>query len=373
MQQKTEVMKRIVLLVLGLISLGTGNLRSQTMEKLDSRQHSIVVIAANTATGNLDMLKTALNEGLESGLTVNEIKEVLIQMYAYCGFPRSLQGLTTFMQVVDERKAAGITDPVGEEPQTVPTEGKYEQGRATLGELTKTEPGAPAGVYAFAPGIESFLKEHLFADIFHRGVLSHSDRELATVAALTTMPGVEPMLQSHISMCRNTGVSDSQLRQLIETVRPAAGITRAENALKILAGEALGRSDALFGKGDSGSEAYFAGEVQVQPLVMPDEIENLYGIAQVTFFPGGRTNWHTHPLGQVLLCTEGEGYYQERGKAAQKLTAGSVVNIPAGVEHWHGAAPDSRFVHVAISNMKDGSNATWTTPVTDTEYKEATK
>jgi len=80
------------------------------MEKLDSRQHSIVLIAANTATGNLDVLKTALNEGLESGLTVNEIKEVLIQMYAYCGFPRSLQGLTTFMQVVDERKAAGITD-----------------------------------------------------------------------------------------------------------------------------------------------------------------------------------------------------------------------------------------------------------------------
>lgn len=107
------------------------------------------------------MLKTALNEGLESGLTVNEIKEVLIQMYAYCGFPRSLQGLTTFMQVVDERKAAGITDPVGEEPQAVPTEGKYELGRATLGELTKAEPGAPAGVYAFAPGIESFLKEHL--------------------------------------------------------------------------------------------------------------------------------------------------------------------------------------------------------------------
>lgn len=366
-------MKRIVLLVLGLVSLGTANLRSQTMEKLDSKQHSIVVIAANMATGNLDVLKTALNEGLESGLTVNEIKEVLIQMYAYCGFPRSLQGLTTFMQVVDERKAAGITDPVGEEPQSVPTEGKYELGRATLGELTKAEPGAPVGVYAFAPGIESFLKEHLFADIFHRGVLSHSDRELATVAALTAMPGVEPMLQSHISMCRNTGISDSQLRQLIETVRPAAGIARAENALKILEGKAPGRSDAMFGKGENGAEAYFTGEVQVQPLVMPDEIENLYGIAQVTFLPGGRTNWHTHPLGQVLLCTEGEGYYQERGKAAQKLTAGSVVNIPAGVEHWHGAAPDSRFVHVAISNMKDGSNATWTTPVTDTEYKEATK
>ena len=366
-------MKKIALLILGLISLGIGNLRSETMEKLDLRQQSIVAIAANTATGNLDVLKTALNDGLESGLTINEIKEVLIQMYAYCGFPRSLQGLTTFMQVVDGRKAAGISDSVGEEPQAVPTEGKYELGKATLGELTKAKPGEPAGVYAFAPGIESFLKEHLFADIFHRGVLSRSDRELATVAALTAMTGVEPMLQAHIGMCRNTGVSDSQLRQLIEIIRPAAGIVRAENALKILEGEIAELGSSMFGKGEDGAEAYFVGKVQVQPLVMPDEIENLYGIAQVTFFPGGRTNWHTHPLGQVLLCIEGEGYYQERGKAAQKLTVGSVVNIPAGVEHWHGAAPDSRFVHVAISNMKDGSNATWTTPVTDTEYKEATR
>lgn len=362
-------MKKIVLLILGLVSFGIGNLRSQTMEKLDSRQRSIAVIAANTATGNLDVLKTVLNKGLEAGLTVNEIKELLIQMYAYCGFPRSLQGLTVFMQVMNERQAAGIIDSIGEEPMAVPTESKYELGKATLGELAKAKPGTPSGVYAFAPGIESFLKEHLFADIFHRNVLSYSDRELATVAALASMTSVEPMLQAHIGMCRNTGISDSQLRQLIEIIRPAAGIARAENALNLLAGATPSAGDAVFGKGDNGSDAYFVGEVQVQPLIMPD----LYGVAQVTFLPSGRTKWHTHPLGQVLLCTEGEGYYQERGKAAQKLTAGSVVNIPIGVEHWHGAAPNSKFVHIAISNMKNGSNATWTAPVTDIEYEEATK
>ena len=369
---KIRDMKKIILLILGLVSFGIGNLRSQTVEKLDSRQQSIVVIAANMATGNLDVLKTALNRGLEAGLTVNEIKEVLIQMYAYCGFPRSLQGLTVFMQVMDERKAAGITDSIGEEPMAVPTGGKYELGKTTLGELAKAKPGTPTGVYAFAPGIEIFLKEHLFADIFHRNILSYSDRELATVAVLASMTGVEPMLQAHIGMCRNTGISDNQLRQLIEIIRPAAGITRAESALNLLTGATPGGGNAVFGKGDKGSDAYFVGEVQVQPLIMPDQIENLYGVAQVTFLPGGRTKWHTHPLGQVLLCTEGEGYYQERGKTAQKLTAGSVVNIPIGVEHWHGAAPDSKFVHIAISNMKDSSNATWTTPVTDVEYEEAT-
>lgn len=116
------------------------------------------------------------------------------------------------------------------EPMAVPTGGKYELGKTTLGELElKPE---PSGVYAFAPGIEIFERTS-FHDIFHRNILSYSDRELATVAALASMTGVEPMLQAHIGMCRNTGISDNQLRQLIEIIRPATGITRAESALNL--------------------------------------------------------------------------------------------------------------------------------------------
>lgn len=97
-------------------------------------------------------------------------------------------------------------------------------------------------------------------------------------------------------------------------------------------------------------------------------MEGLYNVGQVTFSPGGRTHWHTHPIGQVLLVTEGKGWYQERGKPAQVLTKGTTVAIPKNVDHWHGAASDSKMVHIAISNVLDGSSVTWATPVSDEEY-----
>jgi len=99
-------------------------------------------------------------------------------------------------------------------------------------------------------------------------------------------------------------------------------------------------------------------------------MENLYSVGQVTFSAGGRTYWHTHPIGQTLLVLEGKGWYQERGKPAQLLTKGSVVAIPKDVEHWHGASADTKLVHIAISNIADGSAVTWMTPVTYEEYTE---
>lgn len=124
-----------------------------------------------------------------------------------------------------------------------------------------------------------------------------------------------------------------------------------------------------FPLGDRGPSEWFVGEVYVQGLVSPDQMEGLYNVGQVTFMPGGRTYWHTHPIGQTLLVLEGKGWYQERGKPAQALVKGSVVPIPKDVEHWHGAAADSKFVHIAITNMMDGNNVTWTTPVIDQEYQ----
>ncbi|MDR2954072.1 MAG: cupin domain-containing protein [Prevotella sp.] len=125
---------------------------------------------------------------------------------------------------------------------------------------------------------------------------------------------------------------------------------------------------SVFPLGQRGSSNWFTGEVYVQGLVSPDEMEGLYSVGQVTFEPDGKTYWHTHPIGQVLLVTEGKGWYQERGKPAQPLIPGSVVTIPKDVEHWHGAAKDSKMVHIAISNIKDNSAVTWLAPVTDEEY-----
>lgn len=146
------------------------------------------------------------------------------------------------------------------------------------------------------------------------------------------------------------------------------------NAALRLAGECRKATEAAetsaFPLGAPGSSDWFTGTVHVQSLVNPDEMENLYSVGQVTFEPKARTFWHTHPIGQVLLVTSGEGFYQERGKAARRLKAGDVVCIPKDVEHWHGASDHSRFVHIAISNIAGGSTVTWLNPVTDGEYAD---
>lgn len=112
--------------------------------------------------------------------------------------------------------------------------------------------------------------------------------------------------------------------------------------------------------------ANFIGEAWLQPLSsVPENDCNVYN---VTFAPGTRNNWHSHAVGQILLCTEGEGWYQEKGKDAQRLRPGSVVNIPANTMHWHGATAKSRFTHIGIT-PKVSENATeWGGAVTDEEY-----
>ena len=156
---------RTTILSLTLLLLALcGNLRAQQADTLSIRQQSIVAIAANTVTGDLENLKTALARGLDSGMTVNEVKEVLVHAYAYCGFPRSLRGLQTFMQVLDGRKAQGITDTVGRDASPVSdTRDKYTRGAELLEKLSGAPKDAPkTGYAAFAPIIEQYLKEHLF-------------------------------------------------------------------------------------------------------------------------------------------------------------------------------------------------------------------
>jgi quercetin dioxygenase-like cupin family protein len=124
---------------------------------------------------------------------------------------------------------------------------------------------------------------------------------------------------------------------------------------------------SLFPKGEKLSNDWFTGNAFLTPLLAKDE-NNDYALGSVTFEPSARTNWHTHPRGQVLIVTEGEGFYQERGKPAQALKKGDVVSIPANVEHWHGASANSTFVHIAITNYKGDQNVVWLKPVTDEEY-----
>lgn len=234
---KTKIIKYVVLvIVLGSASAFVKAGNTDALDALDKKQQSIVSIAASTAIGDLDKLKTELHAGLDAGLTINQIKEVLVHLYAYCGFPRSLRGLQTFMSVLEERKAKGINDQLGPEASPIVDDrSKYERGKIILEELTGvSQDGPKRGYAAFSPEIEIFLKEHLFADIFERDVLTYQERELVTVSVLVSLGGVEPMMHSHMNICLLQGITPGQLEDLISQTQDIAGSKKAKSAKKVL-------------------------------------------------------------------------------------------------------------------------------------------
>jgi len=132
------------------------------------------------------------------------------------------------------------------------------------------------------------------------------------------------------------------------------------------------QNETVFPKGEKITSNNFAGTAYLYMMGAKDTtLDASFG--NVTFEPKARTNWHSHPGGQVLFITEGEGYYQAKGEPARLLHKGDVVEIPRNVKHWHGAAPDSEFVHIAVSLNTDKGGAVWIGPVTDEEYNQSTK
>lgn len=206
------------------------NRHTESNKVLSVREQAIVAMASYTGKGDLEHLRRAFVQALESGMTINEINEVLIHAYAYCGFPRSLRAIQTFMQVVDARKTNGINDTVGREASTTTNnKSRYELGRDVLAEISGTPADMPKTGYAvFTPTIERFLKEHLFADLFERDLLTYRERELATVSILAGVGGVEPMFRSHAAICLHLGVTVEQLSALLNIVEMNLGEAYSE-------------------------------------------------------------------------------------------------------------------------------------------------
>ena len=205
-------------------------------QALNQKQQCLIPIAALTAEGDIDRLKPALIQGLDGGLTINEVKEVLVHLYAYSGFPRSLNALSAFMEVLEVRKAKGIEDVMGRESTPVPTNlDKDAYGAKVRAELAGMDSVPPPSKWqVFSPVIDTFLKEHLFADIFARDVLDRQERELVTIAALAAMPGTEGQLRFHITAAMNTGLSEAQMKDVISVLLTRVGKTQAESAQKML-------------------------------------------------------------------------------------------------------------------------------------------
>ncbi len=201
---------------------------------LDARQRQLVKISAFTSKSDVKNLKIVLNEALDAGLTINEINEALAHLYAYVGFPPSIRGIHLFREVVEERKANGITDEKGRDATPVSDKySRFERGEKAQMIVTAMTAEQLTALFAFNSLIDGFLKEHLFADIFDRDILSYVDRELVTVSSLASLN--DPFVRSHIGGALNVGVTESQLRGVFDIIEDKIGKKEADNSRTVLA------------------------------------------------------------------------------------------------------------------------------------------
>jgi alkylhydroperoxidase/carboxymuconolactone decarboxylase family protein YurZ len=201
--------------------------------KLNTKQRAMIPIAAFTANGNLEKLKTSLEKGLDDGLAVNEIKEILVQMYAYAGFPRSLNAIGAFMAVMNNRREKGLKDETGKESSPLPNDrSSLEFGTENQTKLVGQPVAGP--LFDFAPAIDHFLKAHLFGDIFQRDVLDWSERELSTIAGLANIHGVNSQLQAHYAISLNNNITPDMLHDFITVLDTWCGPDVANNAKSVL-------------------------------------------------------------------------------------------------------------------------------------------
>lgn len=164
---------------------------------LSARQFSLAQIDALTAKGDLENLKSAVNTALNNGLTINEIQDAMVQLYAYTGFPRSLNALGVLSQMVKARQEKGIKTERGKTATLLPTN----TDMLALGTETQTAlVGQKVDLSALSPDIDRYLKTHLFGDIFASDLLTWQEREIVTVAALNQLSGVESQLNAHIGI-----------------------------------------------------------------------------------------------------------------------------------------------------------------------------
>lgn len=366
-----QLMKKIITaMALALASTSAGAQNETTMENvLDNRQQHLVTIANLEAKGDLANLAEAINNALDDTLSVSEVKEAFSQLYAYTGFPRSLNALNTLQRVVADRAEAGTPTREGKDADALPAD--YDA--LVAGTKVQSQLTGRSYKYEFAPATDYYLKAHLFGDIFARNNLSYADRELVTIGALSGIEGVEPQLKSHVSGARNMGLTEAQIAAIPAVLAANVGAAEAQRARRAIS-EVFGYAsdDELpvlpfaIGSPNTAYAQYFIGNSYLANLATGD---GKLPVNNVTFEPGCRNNWHTHHgFNQILIVVSGSGWYQEWGKPAQSLKPGDVVDIPAGVKHWHGAATDSWFQHIALSTPATDGRTEWQEPVTDEEY-----
>lgn len=236
---------------------------------------------------------------------------------------------------------------------------------------------------AFAPKFAQLNDDVLFGEVWSReDKLSLRERSLVTVVALMSQGLVDSSFKYHLMSAKNNGITKTEIAEILTHAAFYAGWPKAWAAFKMakevwseneIGGDARKEheNNMIFpiGQPNDGFAEYFIGQSYIAPLSAQQ-----VGIFNVTFEPKCRNNWHIHHAdkggGQILICVGGRGYYQEWGKEAQELSPGDVVNIPVGVKHWHGAAPDSWFSHLAIEVPAENASNEWLEAVDDETYNK---
>lgn len=233
----------------------------------------------------------------------------------------------------------------------------------------------------FAPKFAELNDDVLFGEVWSReDKLSLKLRSIVTMTALISKGIVDDSLMYHLTTAKKNGVTRTEMAEILTHLAFYAGWPNAWAAFRmakeVYAEEAEAGAEehgGFFGMGEPNVSyaKYFIGQSYLKPLT---DLKETVFIANVTFEPGCRNNWHIHHAdkggGQLLICVDGEGWYQEEGKPAQSLKPGDVVTIPPEVKHWHGAKKDCWFSHLAVEVPGENTSNEWCEPVTDQEYQQ---
>ena len=231
----------------------------------------------------------------------------------------------------------------------------------------------------FAPKFAELNDDVLFGEIWSReNKLSLKSRSMITISSLISKGIVDNSLKYHLQTAKDNGITKTEMVEILTHIAFYAGWPNAWAAFRmakeIYLEDIKEEHGGIFGIGEPNIAfaQYFVGNSYLKPLTNPNETKVF--VANVTFEPSCRNNWHIHHAtsggGQILICVEGEGWYQQDGKEAQSLKPGDVVTIPANVKHWHGAKKDSWFSHLAIEVPGENTSNEWLEKVEDEEYKK---
>ena len=347
---------------------------------VEKREVELIRLVSRVTQQSGALLQEEVATALAQGLAPEEILEAIYQCAPYTGFPRTVDAVEIARNVF---KAKIVK--VDENRATVTAQSRLEAGADAQGTLFgQTFRDMAKNGKSGMPTINYFLASNCFGDYYTRKGLDLNTRELLTMAILVNL-GTEPQLKAHIGA--NLKIRTAEyVEQAIYNCLPYCGYPRTLNALRLLK-EAVaetkvaepaeatvaktmpGKDWSVFpvGKPNDAYAKFFVGKSYLD-MISKEQV----GVGNVTFEPACRNNWHIHHAkkggGQILIATAGRGYYQEWGKPAVELKPGDVVNIPAGVKHWHGAAPDSWFQHLAIEVPGEGGSNEWLEPVSDEDY-----